>query len=195
MKVKFHVVIHEDKKLFYVATHKTNTKTRISWKNIALKAKSSYNTFDNHAPDGITIAMVNTNYTGWHDMPVSGEYGKENGEYLRKKQEIIEEYEEQGYVNLGLRMKVSNDTGEGKVKAGWTNKFSIAHMNKKKIMEKIDLINRSLQLNIPANLYNEAYMEIVTHRQTYWFEVDSMWTLLKFVRIKMGLETNLSLAA
>jgi hypothetical protein len=195
MKVKFNIIVHEDKKLFYVATNRTDTKTQISWKNVALKAKAAYKTFSNHAPDGITIAMINTNYCDWRDVFVSGEYGKDNEEYLQKKQELIDEYENLGYVNLGVRMKVSNGVGKGNPPAGWKNGFSIANMTKKKIMEKIDLINRSLQLNIPPNIYNEAYMEIVTHKQTYWFAVVDMWTLLKFLRIKLGLETNLSLAA
>ena len=191
MLVRFVVLTHEDRKLFYVCTHDVNSKTILGWKNVALKSKAAYMGRSSNNMGGVNIAMVNTDYFGWENTFIEGEFDKgddRDGEYLEKKTEIIEKYEALGYVNVGKNMKVSNRTGVSDIPMGWSRPFNVNTMTKEKIMEKIGFINLSLQKKIPASLVNAVYLEIAGVRKTSSFEVKDMSSLLKFVRIKLDLE-------
>lgn len=194
MFVRFVGLVHDERKLFYVCTHDVKSKTRLGWKNVASKAKAAYGNLiggKSHNINGAIIAMVNTNYQGWRDEILPGEYNKENDEYVFYKKVIILEYEELGYTNVGQNLRVSNGKGPGTVPWNWNRKFNPATMTKDQIYKKIEFINRSLQAFIPTNVIHAAYLEIVTNRKTVPYEVDSMLTLLRFVRDKVVEEVRI----
>jgi hypothetical protein len=196
MKVTLTIYVHDERKLFHVAVNKVGTTAHIGWENAASHARGMYERgIVGRACDGIVIALINTNYTGWKNVFLKNEFDKESLEYLNKKLEVIEYWEKNGYTNVGVRLHVSNGHGTSEIPAGWTRKFNVSNMPKKKIYEKINFINRSLQMDIPDKVKNLAYREVVSIRPTINFIIDDMISLLRFVRIKMGLETNLSLAA
>ena len=188
MQVHFVVLIHGERNLFYICTHDVNSKTQKGWKNVALKAKSAYNNIKAHNIDGCTIAMVNTNYSGWADIYVDGTFNKENDEYLVAKQDLIDAYEEQGFIYVGKNLRVSNGPGNGTATAMWNSTFNVSNMTRKKILEKINFINLSMQRKISQSLINLAYLEVVTDRQTYGFKVDSMSSLLRFMRTALSID-------
>ena len=61
-------------------------------------------------------------------------------------------------------------------------------MTMKKVNEKIDFINVSLQMEISKHIRSAAVMEIIGTKPTASYEVNNMSTLLMFIRQKMGLE-------
>ncbi len=187
MKVHFVVLLHDERKLFNICTHATTTeKQYIGAKYVARKARETYTReHTTRSISGVFIAMINTNYQGWRDEPSLGQYETDNDEYIERKKHLIDFYENIGYTNVGLNLKVSFKGGHSDVPASWNSKFNASTMTKAKVMEKIDFINLSLQLEIPREVYIQAYMEIVSNRHTVGYTIDSMLSLLRFVREKM----------
>lgn len=190
MQVRFVVLVHDGKKLFHVSTHDVNA-IRHGWIRTASNARHAYKTM-NHIGSGLVIAMVNTDYCGWHDDYIDGEYSKEFDAYLEKKLELISKYEMLGYTNVGEKLRVSNGVNPNTSYTGdWYSTFNVNNMNKAKIFDKIKKLNLSLQMDIPSTLVNKAYLEIVKPYRSISFKVENMLSLLRFIRIELGLEEDL----
>jgi hypothetical protein len=189
MEVRFVVLIHESRKLFFVCTHKTDTIDK-SYGAVyqARKARELYTRDkDTRNISGLTIAMVNTDYKGWTDNFDLEVYSED--EAVSRKERLIELHEIAGYTNVGVKLHVSHGKGDGGLPSNWNSKFNVANMTKQKIYDKILFIERSMEEQVPFNVIHQAYMEIVTERRTVDYPIEDMRSLLKFVREKVGLES------
>lgn len=187
---KLFIHTHNGKQLFHVSIHNVDTKTGTSWKVVASKAKYAYeklaaghrNLNEKELTGGLNIAMVNTDYKGWETTEYPGEHTLNHA--YRLKDDLIDEYEETGFKNVGIRTASSKrDPNNDGLGSRWSSKFNVSMLNKKKIYEKIDFINTSLNLNIPDSVRNSAYLSLVREDG----KIDNMATLLLFIRNKMGL--------
>jgi hypothetical protein len=183
---------HDSKKLFHVSLHNDDISDAASnWKSVACKAKYAYETLatgkrsDNERAltGGLHIAMINTNYSGWDTVKFPGNYSLK--EAFGIKDDLIEQYENLGFTNVGVRTAYNkvNPTSDGLGGQRWTKKFNVANMTKAKIDEKINWINTSLGMPIPQNVRNSAYLSIVRANGS----IDNMATLLLYIRQKVGL--------
>lgn len=195
-----HPMLHDEKKLFHVSSHVVGSKNVGAAIN-ASKAKYIYTNLCNGIRSknergltaGLAIAFVNTDYTGWTDVHEPKQYATRLAAATAKAIAIAK-YTKLGYTNVGVRNSVSNNTGSGDGGARWTAKFP-SSMKQDKIYSKIDWINTSLQLDIPARVKYMAYGILAgcstdkanAARIGFYTEVDNMATLLMFVRKAMGL--------
>lgn len=188
---KLVVHTHDKEKLFHVSIHNYDTKTDYTWKGVAGKAKYVYDKLLSGKRDdssertltgGLHIAMINTNYDGWATKEYPGNYPL--AQALTYKDDLIEEYEDLGYSNVGVRTMISKrDPSNDGLGSRWSSKFKVEVMTKNKIFEKIEFINASLKMNIPDGVRNSAYLSMVRADG----KIDNMATLLLYIRQKMGL--------
>lgn len=185
--------IHYGKKLFHISINNAGQPdVLVNWKNIASKARYAYTQVGNWGRQktmegGLYVAMVNTNYTGW--ITVALEAGVTFDEALEYKKNNIEFYENLDLINVGTFQKVVKDQGKGIMSwAQWNKPWNANNMTMKKVNEKIDLINISLQMDITKQIRSAAVMEIIGTKPTVNYEVNNMSTLLMFIRQKMGVE-------
>lgn len=196
-----HPMLHEGKKLFHVSSHVVGSKNIGAAVN-ASKAKYIYTNLcagirsknERGLTAGLAIAFVNTDYIGWDDVYEFKQYATRD-EAAVGKAIAIARYERLGYTNVGVRNSVSNNVGSGNGGVRWTKKFP-SSMKQDKIYTKIDWINTSLQLSIPASVKYMAYGILAgcsTDRANaakygFFTDIDNMATLLMFIRKAMGLK-------
>ncbi len=196
-----HPMLHDERKLFHVSSHVVGSKNVGAAIN-ASKAKYIYNNLcagirsknERGLTAGLAIAFVNTDYTGWTDVHEPKQYNSRD-EAATAKAIAIAKYERLGYTNVGVRNHVSSNRGTGDGGVRWTKKFP-SSMTQAKIYSKIDWINTSLQLDIPARVKYMAYGILAgcsTDRANaakygFFTDIDNMATLLMFVRKAMGLK-------
>ncbi len=196
-----HPMLHDERKLFHVSSHVVGSKNIGAAIN-ASKAKYIYNNLcagirsknERGLTAGLAIAFVNTDYIGWTDVHEPKQYASRL-DAATAKAIAIAKYTKLGYTNVGVRNHVSSNTGSGDGGVRWTKKFP-SSMTQAKIYSKIDWINTSLQLDIPARVKYMAYGILAgcsTDRANaakygFFTDIDNMATLLMFIRKAMGLK-------
>lgn len=188
---KLIVHVHADRKLFHVSMHNVDTKTGTSWQAQAAKARWVYNQIQLGNPTGndrglcggFMLALVNTDYDGWHTYEIAGQFPNAV-RALEHKEELIKTYEDQGLVNVGVRsMSSKRDPQNDGLGSKWTASFNPNRMTMAKVNEKIDFINNSLQLEISRSVRSKAVRAVIGAQG----DVCNMAQLLRFIRQEMGL--------
>lgn len=190
---KLVVHVHAARKLFHVSVHNENTKTGTNWTVQAAKARWVYAQTllgkgnakgnDRTLCGGLSMAFVNTDYEGWETVDV-GEIQPNLARALDKKDELIQEYEAQGLVNVGMRtISSKRDPSNDGLGTKWTAQFNPNRMTMAKVNEKIDFINTSLQLEISKPVRSRAVRAVIGANGN----VTNMAQLLRFIRNEMGL--------
>ena len=129
--------------------------------------------------------LVNTNYEGWYSH-FEDEVQPNIARAVESKDKLVAEWLRKGYHNVGLRNVTAKSDPTKGLGGGisWHKKFNPSVMTLKKVHEKIDWINVSLQLSITPQVRSDARRAIIGETPT----VDNMATLLRFVRGRMGLD-------
>ena len=189
------VHVHEQRRLFHVSMYNADREQRtMTWQVAAAKARYAYeHTLNPGRPRqredaliaGLIMAMVNTDYTGW-DSHFEPDEQPNTTRANERKLQLVQAWTERGYTNVGVR----NATSKGDPVRGsgggisWNKRFNPSNMTLKKVYDKIDWINASLQLDIPQRVRTAASRAIIGENAT----VDNMATLLRFIRQEMGLD-------
>lgn len=201
------LVLHAEKKIFNVSVHDATPENlpRVSLrvyihkakyhydKILGLKTKNGADLDDRALNSGFVMALVNTNYEGWTEQLLTD--ANDNNQFpnvasaLIAKEAVINELEKVGWRNVGARVGKPTNKGDGNGGIRWSTKFNPNNMTREKIYDKIEFINVSLQLDIPLKVKSAAYWEVVAedNRKTVSYPVNSLGTLLRFVREQMGL--------
>lgn len=184
---------HDGKKLFHISINNVDLAfSQVNWTKLASNARYAYNQVgewgrQKSMEGGVYIAMVNTNYIGWQTFCLGENLDFDTA--LDLKRSHIENQETLGFTNVGVSSRTVKNQGKGeKSWAQWNKPWNVNNMTMKKINEKIDFINVSLQMDIAKQIRSAAVMEIIGTKPTVNYEVNNMSTLLMFIRSKLGLE-------
>jgi hypothetical protein len=188
-KLMLHV--HEDRKIFHVSLNNADRDyTKIYWRALASKARYAYDRLlqgeransEQGLCGGMQFALVNTNYQGWVSDLQDGEY-EVMAHAIAAKDGLIAALTSRGLTNVGVR-NITSKSDPANIGNGsqWNKKFNVAKMTRTMIYAKIELINRSLQMQISREIQSLTYRAVVISG-----EVDNMATMLMFVRRQMGL--------
>jgi len=192
------VHVHDQKKIFHVSMHNADRDLAYcGWKVVAGKAKYAYEHItsgqrhdsERSLAAGLVMAMVNTNYEGWYthfEEVVQPNIARS----VERKDQLIAEWQGKGYHNVGIRNVTAKSDPTNGLGGGvsWNKRFNPSNMTLKKVHTKIDWINVSLQLDIPMKVRSAASTAIIGEKGT----VDNMATLLRFIRVQMGLESQVA---
>ncbi len=197
------IMVHDQKDLFHVSAHKSAK--NVGWAKEAKRAKWDYDNLiagtrnlsnERGMNGGLRIAMVNTNYVGWKDIPYNNYLPVSDPKYVKDTLNL--QYEATGKTNVGIR-NMTFGMSDSSEPVRWAIPFPTS-MPQDKIFQKIDWINISLQLNIPKPVKNDAYRVmalaggptlnnlLAQYPLPPNFDIDNMATLLFFVRRAMGLQ-------
>ncbi len=187
---KLVVHVHSARKLFHVSVHNEDTRTNVGWKAAAAKSRWAYEQtlqgMESSARalcGGLMLAFVNTDYEGWETIEVA-EIQPNLARALEKKDSLIQAYEAQGLVNVGVRsISSKRDPSNDGLGTKWTARFNPNRMTMSKVNEKIDFINTSLQLEISKPVRSRAVRAVIGANGN----VTNMAQLLRFIRNEMGL--------
>lgn len=188
---KLIVHVHRERKLFHVSVHNVDSKTGVSWRAQAAKARWVYNQTvlgqatgnDRSLCGGFMMALVNTDYEGWETIEVDQEF-PHVVRALEAKAALIQEYEAAGMVNVGVRFISSKrDPNNDGLGSKWSAKFNPNRMTMAMVNQKIDWINNSLQLDISKTVRSRAVRAVIGAHG----DVANMAQLLRFIRQEMGL--------
>lgn len=154
--------IHKERNLFYIQV--TNDDANFA-KNSSLsrqvgRARHRYQNVDNLKLtwNGFLVALINTNFEGWTRHDVDYSYPDQTSAARAKDELIDKTVNELNLKYAGVtRFMVKGVVGEGDGSGSWNNKFPKS-MTKKKIDEKLSIIESSLPEPISKKIRNAVYM-------------------------------------